>query len=182
MKTMKIVDVAKICHAATESRSWRSLGEASMRIKIDFIEEVIRSPDAAVFGDLVGSEKTRLTMIRKLTAMLKVFLPDDEMLRITGKERQIETPLAIPESQKRIAELRCSALSDKFAVGVERDSDKPMDSRGAILLESYLGESDLVKAYKIAESLNGRYGETVIYRLVEAGSMGEVREAVTGAA
>ncbi len=69
-------------------------------------------------------------------------------------------------------------LGDIFVVVTERDHDNPMKNRGAICFESYTGNASLPDAVSRAKSLNGKYGKTVIHKLVPVGNIFECEKII----
>lgn len=63
-------------------------------------------------------------------------------------------------------------FKDIFVVHAEHDHHDHMRSRGPIVMETYTGKADLVKAVKHGKRM-GRYGKITICKLVPVGSLEE---------
>lgn len=91
----------------------------------------------------------------------------------------IEFPLMKTDKQKRIDELRKGALESRYLVACERDTKNPFESRGSIVMETYLADANLVTAVNGASSWSARgYGKTQIFKLVPV-DLDEAKEAIS---
>ena len=62
-------------------------------------------------------------------------------------------------------------LGDIYGIVTQQDTDDLLKSRGAIMLESYTGQADLIKTVEKAEHIGNRYGKIIICKLIPVGGV-----------
>ena len=72
---------------------------------------------------------------------------------------------------KQYEEILGNPLDDIYAIVTQQDTDDLLKSRGAIMLEAYTGQADLIKTVEKAERIGDRYGKIIICKLTAVGGI-----------